>query len=94
MDITQAAARLRPGTAWNYDSINGLRQAEDANPRVSVPSQAELDAVIAKHDYHAKRALEYPSLNDQLDAIWKGGAALEEMRAQILAVKAKYPKPE
>jgi hypothetical protein len=39
-----------------------------------------------------KRRLEYPSIGDQLDALWKGGDALAEMRARIMAVKEKYPK--
>jgi hypothetical protein len=44
-------------------------------------------------DYYAKRRAEYPSLGDQLDALWKGGDAATEMAAKIAAVKAKYPKP-
>ena len=43
-------------------------------------------------DYYAKRRAEYPSLGDQLDALWKGGGAQTNMQAQIAAVKAKYPK--
>ena len=35
----------------------------------------------------------YPTLEDQLDAIWKGGQAMEDMRAKIQAVKDKFPKP-
>jgi len=42
--------------------------------------------------YNEARVAEYPSLGDQLDAIWKGGEAEEEMRAKIMAVKAKFPK--
>ena len=44
-------------------------------------------------DYYAKRRAEYPALGEQLDALWKGGDAAAAMAAQILAVKAKYPKP-
>jgi hypothetical protein len=44
-------------------------------------------------DYYAKRRAEYPSLADQLDAMWKGGEAAAEMTAKIAEVKAKYPKP-
>lgn len=44
--------------------------------------------------YGMKRAREYPKLADQLDALWKGDDALEEMRAKVMAVKLKYPKPE
>ena len=43
-------------------------------------------------DYYAKRRAEYPSLGDQLDALWKGGEAQTDMQALIAAVKAKYPK--
>ena len=44
--------------------------------------------------YAELRAAEYPPIGDQLDALWKGGAAAEEMLATVMAVKAKYPKPE
>ena len=44
--------------------------------------------------YIALRRAAYPPIGDQLDAIWKGGQAQEEMKALIDAVKAKYPKPE
>jgi hypothetical protein len=43
-------------------------------------------------DYYAKRRAEYPSLGDQLDALWKGGEAQADMFDRIAAVKAKYPK--
>lgn len=42
--------------------------------------------------YAQRRSLEYPSITDQLDAFWKGGADAEAMRAQVMAVKAKHPK--
>lgn len=47
-----------------------------------------------KQDYRELRAEEYPGIGEQLDALWKGGAALDEMRKQVLAVKEKFPKPE
>lgn len=43
--------------------------------------------------YAEKRAMEYPPIGDQLDALWKGGDAAAEMLATVQAVKAKYPKP-
>ena len=42
--------------------------------------------------YRTLRAAAYPPIGDQLDALWKGGAAAEEMLTQIQAVKARYPK--
>ena len=53
---------------------------------------AEVKAMAAVA-YKEKRLKEYPSIGDQLDAIWKGGQDMEAMRQQILAVKAKHPKP-
>ncbi len=43
--------------------------------------------------YRARRAAEYPPIGDQLDALWKGGADAEAMKAAIVAIKTKYPKP-
>lgn len=42
--------------------------------------------------WQQQRQHSYPSIGDQLDALWKGGAALEEMRQRILDIKSKYPK--
>ena len=57
--------------------------------------QIEISAVNAWTDpeaYIVKRVTEYPSIGDQLDALWKGGDAQAEMLAKVMAVKAKYPK--
>ena len=43
--------------------------------------------------YARKRQQEYPSMGDQLDALWKGGADAESMLQKIQAIKTKYPKP-
>ena len=62
----------------------------------SMPTQAEVDAARSAWtlgNYKEFRTKEYPSVGDQLDAIWKGGAELDAMRAKVLTVKAKYPKP-
>ena len=42
--------------------------------------------------YAESRAVEYPPIKEQLDALWKGGDAQENMRLNILAIKNKYPK--
>lgn len=47
---------------------------------------------IDAHAYIEKRVAEYPSIGDQLDALWKGGDAAAEMLAKVQAVKTKYPK--
>lgn len=55
---------------------------------------AAVNAWVNPNAYKNQRLAEYPSIGDQLDALWKGGAAAEEMLATVMAVKAKYPKPE
>lgn len=53
---------------------------------------ARLQAVYEAKQYQRDRASEYPAIGDQLDALWKGGVAAEEMLAIVQAVKDKYPK--
>jgi hypothetical protein len=97
MHITQAAQKVRPGTAWNSSTDEKgnitLRQADDGSPRVSVPAMDELKPFIDSDLYATQRREAYPSIGDQLDALWKGGADAQAMSDQIKAVKAKYPKP-
>ena len=45
-----------------------------------------------EQDYKELRASNYPSIADQLDAMWKGGKHLEEMQARIREIKERYPK--
>jgi len=57
--------------------------------------EIDLNAVNAWQDpnaYKEKRQVEYPSIGDQLDALFHAGVFPEEMAAQIQAVKDKYPK--
>ena len=59
--------------------------------------EIDLEAVNAwvnPNVYKEQRAAEYPSIGDQLDALWKGGDAQTEMLAKVMAVKAKYPKEQ
>ena len=54
---------------------------------------AKLEAAAAKVAYRAQRAKAYPPVGDQLDALWKGGQDMAEMKAVIDNVKSDYPKP-
>ena len=79
-------------------SINAEIDATDAQGQPVVLDEAKIAAEITKlQAAHAatqyRRDRVYPPIGDQLDAIWKGGAAEAAMLAAVLAVKAKYPKP-
>ena len=53
--------------------------------------QAELETAYDNLDYARKRALEYPTIVDQLDKIYHSG--VDAWKADIKAIKDKYPKP-
>lgn len=55
---------------------------------------AEDGGRFAKSDHAGLRRAHYPSLADQLDALWKGGDEAEAMRERVAAVKRKFPKPK
>ena len=78
-------------------SINADIDATDAQGQPVVLDEAKIAAEITRlQAAHAatqyRRDRVYPPIGDQLDALWKGGAAAEEMLAQIHAVKARHPK--
>jgi hypothetical protein len=68
--------------------------AFDANGNPVTYNEATVQAYIDAHSYIGKRQSEYPTIGDQLDALWKGGDAQTEMLAKVMAVKAKYPKEQ
>jgi len=53
---------------------------------------ANADAEVRRTAHIAKRVAEYPSIGDQLDALFKAGVFPADMAATIQAVKDKYPK--
>ena len=54
--------------------------------------QAELKADYDAKEYQRKRQPEYPTIGDQLDALYHAGVFQTDMAAQIKAVKDKYAK--
>lgn len=62
-----------------------------------VTVNTSVEPIIAEtldsRDYKFNRAIEYPSIGDQLDALFHAGIFPEDMAAAIQAVKNKYPKP-
>ena len=53
---------------------------------------ARLQADYEAKQYQRNRAGEYPSIGDQLDALYHAGVFTGDMLAKIQAVKDKYPK--
>lgn len=63
--------------------------ARDAEEAAWAVEQAQL----AKTEYQRQRASDYPSIGDQLDALFHAGVFPAEMAEKLQAVKNKYPKP-
>ena len=53
---------------------------------------AEFARLQVLNAYQAPRKKEYPSIGDQLDALYHAGVFPSDMTATIKAVKDKYPK--
>lgn len=95
----EALVSLRPGSQWvargeDYAGIEWLDKEQ------SIPTEEELQAEITRlrDEYNATvyrrlRAEQYPSIGDQLDALFHAGVFPAEMAAQIQAIKDQFPKP-
>jgi hypothetical protein len=88
INTTYAIFKLNPQIVKTVGDV-----AYDADGNEVAYDKSAVDAYVNAHAYIAKRASEYPSIGDQLDALWKGGDAAAEMLAKVQAVKTKYPKP-
>ena len=83
----------------NHDAIYKLNPtvvrtvgdvAYDADGNEVAYDKSAVEAYVASQAYVAKRQAEYPSYADQFDTIFHEG--LDVWKAQIQAVKNKYPK--
>jgi hypothetical protein len=75
-------------------TVDDTAGAFDAQGNKVEINMATVNAWVDPDTYKYNRVKEYPSIGDQLDALWKGGDAAAEMLAKVQAVKTKYPKPE
>jgi len=87
MRIAEAIYALKPQVVRTVGDV----AYDEAGNEVAYDKTA-VQAYVDAHAYIAKRQSEYPTIGDQLDALWKGGDAQTEMLAKVMAVKAKYPK--
>jgi len=100
MNLPSAIFSLRPGAEWtlNGDSYEGLTWLDETQTKPTEDEIAqEIERLRSEQErtqYQRQRAPEYPSIGDQLDALFHAGVFPPEMAAQIQAIKDKYPKPE
>lgn len=87
MNINDAIHQLNPTVVTIRGDV-----AYDANEQVVTYDLAAAQALVDANAYKASRAVEYPAIGDQLDALFHAGVFPAEMAAAIQAVKDKYPK--
>jgi hypothetical protein len=97
IDITNAISSLVPGAKWAFQGEVTYENLTWLDTEIAKPSKAALDAEIIRlqteydnKEYQRNRASEYPSYADQFDTIFHEG--IDAWKAQIQAVKDKYPK--
>lgn len=76
----------------NVIKVDDTAGAFDAQGNKVEIDLAAVNAWVDPNAYKQKRVVEYPSIGDQLDALFHAGVFPDEMAAQIQAVKDKYPK--
>jgi hypothetical protein len=81
-----------------YDNVVSITETSDgvsctdANGDPVTIDQDAVDAWVDPEGYKFKRQDEYPSMGDQLDALYHAGSFPAAMTASIKAIKDKYPK--
>ena len=95
--LGKAIQSIRPNSVWilRGDDYAGIEWLDTQQTK---PTEQELktecDRLKIEYDakqYQRDRAAEYPSFADQFDTLYHGG--YDAWKAQIDAIKLKYPKP-
>ena len=76
---------------WSPDNPEGTVVA------ITTEEQAEIDAMVAAKrpatpEWELNRVNNYPSIGDQLDALFHAGVFPTDMETKIQAVKDQFPK--
>ena len=94
-DICSAIVAINPQAqcsvmSEDYEHISWLGGTAVISKEDIVAKQAELKTAYDAKEYQRKRALEYPSINDQLDDLYHNG--IDGWKATIKVTKDKFPK--
>jgi len=94
----QAIQSLVPGAevsvAVHDDSVTWIMpENSPVTDEQIAAEQQRLQMIHDWHEYRRNRAAEYPTIQEQLDALYHAGVFPPEMAARIRAVKEKHPTP-
>jgi len=84
---------------WDYQvtierDVIGNPMPEGAIEMSVEPTVTAKGRMVLSSDWFSLREDAYPPLKDQLDAMWKGGEAAQDMAALVQSIKDRYPKTE
>ena len=93
--IIEAIKKINPNANFHCieNDINSIKWNDDTTPIPKADIETKMIEVQAEYDakeYQRKRAIEYPSIIDQLDDIYHNG--IDAWKATIKTTKDKYPK--
>lgn len=84
--IVAALQQLAPGA--QYSIVDGEIIWECDLPQ---PTESEIERAVLVIENRIKRQINYPSIGDQLGALFDAGVFPPDMAAKIQAVKDAYP---
>jgi len=90
-----AIKTIRPDDIFWIDG-GELKFKDDSRVPTDVEIESAIEAESIRHisnNYARDRAVHYPNIGDQLDALFHAGVFPAEMAAEIQAIKDTYPKP-
>ena len=95
MSLDHEAIRIAYSEVVTIDDSAGAfdkdgNQVSLSSAKITAARKA-IDDAWAAEEYKRQRAAEYPSWEDQLDKIYWNG--IDAWKADIKAIKDKYPKP-
>ena len=97
--LTDAVKNLLPDntpfhvTEATYSGIEILDDTELPSEEAVLAEYAVVEQQHTDTEYQRLREPAYPSIGDQLDALFKAGVFPDDMAAKIQSVKDQYPKP-
>ena len=89
-----AIAAIKPDaycTSKFVDGVEVVTYEDGVTPIDESLVDAKVKELQAIQAYQSKRVAEYPKIEDQLDKIYHSG--IDAWKAEIKAIKDKYPKP-
>jgi hypothetical protein len=90
--LERAIRNLYPNAIWTIRNGRIVETDTEMDNQSLFNEVERLEKEWNATEYQRQRAPEYPSIGDQLDALFHAGVFPPEMAAKIQAVKDKYPK--